>query len=162
MYVRGVEINYYFICDTKLWFFSHNITMEHESDAVKLGRLLHGEVFHRDERDVALGPISIDIIRKGDEIEIREIKKSRKMERAHIYQCLYYIYLLKKYGIRSKAVISYPKIKKNVEVDLDEEREKEMEEIVKKVEKIKRSEDPPKPKFKKICRKCAYFELCFS
>ncbi len=162
MYVRGTEINYYFICKTKLWLFSHNITVEHESDSVKLGKLLHDEVFQRDTKDITVGPISIDIVRKGDELEIREVKKSSKMERAHEYQCLYYIYYLKKYGIRSHAMLSYPKVRRNVRVVLDEEREREMEIILKRVEEIKLADNPPGPKLRKICRKCAYFEFCFS
>ena len=28
--INGTQINYYFICKTKLWLFSHNIQLEHE------------------------------------------------------------------------------------------------------------------------------------
>jgi len=35
--VRGTQINYYFVCKTKLWLFSHHIQMEQESDVVELG-----------------------------------------------------------------------------------------------------------------------------
>ena len=34
--VNGTQINYYFVCKTKLWLFSHNIQMEQESDNVSL------------------------------------------------------------------------------------------------------------------------------
>ncbi|MDK2979339.1 MAG: CRISPR-associated exonuclease Cas4, partial [Bacteroidales bacterium] len=34
--VRGTQINYYFVCKTKLWLFSHHIQMEQESDIVEL------------------------------------------------------------------------------------------------------------------------------
>ncbi len=30
----GTQINYYFVCQRKLWLFSHNLTMEHTSDTV--------------------------------------------------------------------------------------------------------------------------------
>uniref|UniRef100_UPI0026352367 Dna2/Cas4 domain-containing protein n=1 Tax=Thermococcus sp. TaxID=35749 RepID=UPI0026352367 len=32
--IGGTEINYLFICPTKLWYFSHGITMEGESEWV--------------------------------------------------------------------------------------------------------------------------------
>jgi CRISPR-associated exonuclease Cas4 len=32
MKITGVKINYYHICHTKLWLFSHNIALEHEHE----------------------------------------------------------------------------------------------------------------------------------
>ena len=162
MYITGTQINYYFICKTKLWLFSHNITMEHESDAVKLGKLLHKEVFGRDEKDIQIGSIAIDIIRKGDWLEIREVKKSKKMEDSHIYQTLYYLYFLHKIGIDAKAVISFPKLRENIKLELNSNEKKKLESILEEIEEITRLPKPPKPEYKKICRKCAYFEFCFS
>jgi CRISPR-associated exonuclease Cas4 len=37
----GVQINYYFVCKRKHWFFSHDLNMEHSSDLVLLGKLVH-------------------------------------------------------------------------------------------------------------------------
>ncbi len=37
----GTQINYYFLCRKKLWYFTKNIEMEHNSDAVYLGKLIH-------------------------------------------------------------------------------------------------------------------------
>ncbi len=161
MYIGGTQVNYYFICKTKLWLFSHNITMEQESDAVKLGKLIHREVFKRDEKEVQIGPIAIDVVRVGDFIEIREIKKSKKMEESYRYQTLYYLYFLRKLGINARAVISFPKRKENIEIELSKEDETKIEEILKDIEKLICS-PMPKPEYKKICRKCAYFEFCFA
>jgi len=41
MTITGVKVNYYFICKTKLWLFSHNIQMEKESEDVLMGKLLY-------------------------------------------------------------------------------------------------------------------------
>ncbi|AGK61241.1 CRISPR-associated exonuclease, Cas4 family [Archaeoglobus sulfaticallidus PM70-1] len=161
MYIKGTQVNYYFICKTKLWLFSHNITMEHESDAVKLGKLIHREVFKRDEKEVQIGPIAIDVVRVGNILEIREIKKSRKMEDSYIYQTLYYLYFLKKFGIDARAVISFPKRRENIEIELSREDETKIKEILMDIEKIINS-PMPKPEYRKICRKCAYFEFCFA
>jgi len=161
MYIRGTQVNYYFICKTKLWLFSHNITMEKESDEVKLGKLLHRDVFKRDEKEVKIGSIAIDVIKKGDLLEIREIKKSRKMEKAHIYQTLYYLFYLKKLGINARASITFPKLKETIKVELNEEDEKVLKRVIEEIDKIVKNNRMPKPKYKKMCRRCAYFEFCF-
>lgn len=162
MYIKGTQVNYYFICKTKLWLFSHNIAMEKESDDVKLGKLLHKDAFKRDEKEVRIGSIAIDIVRRGDSLEIREIKKSRKMEKAHVYQTLYYLFYLKKLGINAKALITFPKLKESIKLELSEEDERRLEEIIKEIDEIVKNDTMPKPEYRKICRRCAYFEFCFS
>ncbi|MEM3489504.1 MAG: Dna2/Cas4 domain-containing protein, partial [Nitrososphaerota archaeon] len=34
MKFTGTQVNYYFVCKRKLWFFSHNIELESDSDLV--------------------------------------------------------------------------------------------------------------------------------
>ncbi len=160
MYIKGTQVNYYFVCKTKLWLFSHNIAMEQESDEVKLGKLLHKEVFNREEKDVQLGSIAIDVVSRKNGIEIREIKKSKKVEKAHYYQTLYYLLYLKRLGIDAKANIVYPKLKESVKVELDHDSEVFLSEVVENVDRII-SGEMPLPEYKKICKRCAYFEFCF-
>lgn len=161
MYIRGVEVNYYFVCKRKLWLFSHNINLESESDLVKLGRLIHREFYDREEKEVQIGPIAIDAVRRGDELEIREVKKSKSMEKADFYQLAYYLFYLSKLGISAKGKLSYPKIRESIEIELDDGLSKEIEKILEEVEEVKRGDLPDAEKMKH-CRKCAYFEFCFS
>ncbi len=161
MYIRGTQVNYYFVCKTKLWLFSHNITMEQESDIVKLGKLLHKEAFRSESKDIHIGSIAIDIVRRRDYIEIREIKRSKKFEDAHKFQTLYYLYYLKKLGINAKAVLSFPKLREKMEIELDEKGEKLIEKVLDDITKIVVG-DMPKPEYQKSCKSCAYFEFCFS
>ncbi|MEM0204001.1 MAG: CRISPR-associated protein Cas4 [Archaeoglobaceae archaeon] len=159
MYIRGTQVNYYFICKTKLWLFSKNVSMEQESDLVKLGSILQKQFFGREEKDVSIGPIAVDVLRKGEKIEIVEVKKSTAMEKADYYQVLYYLYYLSNFGINAKGRISYPKQKKVIEVTLEGKKE-EIEEVLRKISEVLRG-DMPKPEYKSYCRKCAYFEFCF-
>ncbi|MEM4473343.1 MAG: Dna2/Cas4 domain-containing protein, partial [Archaeoglobaceae archaeon] len=140
MYVRGTQVNYYFVCKTKLWLFSKNVSMEQESDLVKLGSLLQRQFFGREEKDVSIGPIAIDVLRRGDEIEIVEVKKSDSIEKADYYQVLYYLYYLSKFGIKAKGRISYPKKKKVIEVRLEEN--KAIEEVLEKIAETLAGEMP--------------------
>ena len=108
--INGAQINYYFICKTKLWLFSHNIQMEQESDTVSLGKQLHESTYKRDKDFLIDNLINIDFIRKKKNIEVHEVKKTQKMELSHEYQLLYYLYYLKKekgscrsYNFRNRA-----------------------------------------------------------
>lgn len=159
-HTRGTEINYLFICPTKLWYFSHGVTMEQESEWVDLGKFLHEKSYFGEEKNIKIGPISIDFIKKGDIIEVHEVKKGKSMEKAHEMQALYYLYYLKRLGIRAKAILNYPKLRETKEITL-EGRKKEVEEAIKEVERIKSLPAPPKSVKTKKCKKCAYYELCW-
>ncbi len=161
--IRGTQINYYFICHTKLWLFSHHIQMEQESELVALGKIIHKTSYKRENRDFALDNIiNMDFIRKGDVLEIHEVKKSTKMEKAHVFQLLYYLYYLKhEKGVSNvRGFIDYPKIRKKEEYELTPENETQLEEVFEKIKEINDGE-LPKPVKMPFCRKCAYFELCW-
>ena len=158
--ITGTEINYLFICPTKLWYFAKGITMEQESEWVDLGKFIHEQRYASEEKEVLVGSIKIDFIRRGDTIEVHEVKLGKSMEKAHEMQALYYLYYLKKLGINAKAVLHYPKLNETREVVLDG-REEDIEWAIKEVERIKSLPSPPEPVKSKKCKKCAYRELCW-
>lgn len=161
--INGTQINYYFICKTKLWLFSHNIQLEHESENVKLGKILHEDSFKREKDYLIDNLINVDFIKLTDCVEIHEVKKTQKMDISHEYQLLYYMYYLKnkKDIVNIKGYLDYPKNRKKKEIILTEEKENELIRIIENINKIN-SEEMPTPQKSKICRKCAYFEFCFS
>ena len=161
--INGTQINYYFICKTKLWLFSHNIQLEHESENVKIGKILHEDSFKREKDYLIDNLINVDFIKLTDHVEIHEVKKTQKMEISHEYQLLYYMYYLKyeKDIANIKGFLDYPKNRKKKEIFLTPEKEDELLKIIDDIDRINENE-MPKPKKSKICRKCAYFEFCFS
>ena len=60
-----------------------------------------------------------------------------------------------------KAKIDYPLLKENREIELTKEDEKVLEEAIDEIISIKKRELPPEQENQKICKKCAYYELCF-
>ena len=70
--INGTQINYYFICKTKLWLFSHNIQMEQESDNVKLGKTLHENSYKKENEVLIDNLINVDFIKNNNPIEIHE------------------------------------------------------------------------------------------
>lgn len=159
----GTQLNYLFICPTKLWYFCHHLGMEHNSDLVAAGRFINESTYERRKKDELIeGKICLDYIKtKGGKIEIHEIKKSSKMEKAHEMQTKYYLYFLKKRGVEAKAILDYPLLRQRKEVELAQQDEIELELSLEKIEKIKSSPNLPEPERKPICQKCAYRDLCW-
>lgn len=160
MRITGTHINYLFICPSKLWFFSHHINMEQNSELVSIGKFIHENSYEREKKELQIDGIAIDFVRKGEIIELHEIKKSKKMEKAHEMQAKYYIYVLKGKGIKAKASLDYPLIREKKEITL--ENEQEILDAMKEVERIVALEQIPEPERKPYCSKCSYYELCWS
>ncbi len=156
----GTQVNYYFVCKRKLWLFSHGISMEHSSDLVSTGKLIHEEGYKRKFKEVEIGSIKIDFVEKGA-LEVHEVKKSKRIEDAHRYQLLYYLYYLSKLGMDAKGVINYPLLRKNVKVELGCDEQLEVENILKEIKKTLNMENAPLAQKKGRCKKCSYYELCW-
>ncbi len=121
MTITATHINYYYICHRKLWLFSNGIQMEHTSDIVTEGKLI-GEYSYtqRPQKTIELqfDSIKIDFYDPKNKV-VHEIKKSDKVEEAHIAQVKYYIYILQKHGIDgATGLIEYPKLRHTTPVFL--------------------------------------------
>jgi len=159
--ITGVKIDYYHICHTKLWLFSHNITLEAGHENVEIGKQLHEDRYKRDGKDVTIdNTISIDFVRRGSKVELHEVKKTKRMEDAHRAQLLFYIYYLKQRGVSAEGVINYPLIRETVQVTLTPDDEAVLQHDIKEIERIVQGR-MPHPKRTRICAKCAYIEFCF-
>ncbi len=156
----GTQINYYFVCKRKLWLFTKDIRFENENEYVQLGRLIDENTYKRKKKQIEIGNIKIDFMdNKG---VIHEIKKSNKIEKAHIYQLKYYILTLRRMGVKNiTGEIDYPKLKKRESVFLEMEDEMEFESIFSGIREILNQPKPPAIVKKNICKKCAYYEFCF-
>lgn len=159
----GTHINYYFVCKRKLWLFAHGIGMEHTSDTVLLGKLIDESSYEREDKGIEIDDtIVIDWIDEKNGI-LHEVKKSDKMEEAHTWQVLYYLWYLKQKGVTGlKGEIDYPKLKQKVNVVLTPEREQELAGLLTRIGEVTDSAEPPERITKKFCKACSYYELCWS
>ncbi|AKL95670.1 CRISPR-associated RecB-family exonuclease Cas4 [Clostridium aceticum] len=159
--VTGVMIYYYFVCHRKLWFFMNDLNMEQGSDLVSMGKLIDETSYKREKKNILIDEnINIDFLK--DWKVIHEVKKSRKIEDASKWQLKYYIWLLKQKGVDiEKGILDYPLLRKREDVFLDKQDEKELQKILEEIEKIRSSKLPPAISKKAICKKCAYYELCY-
>lgn len=161
----GTYFSYYQICHRKLWLFANGINMEHTSDTVYDGKLIHESSYpQRSERmeEVAIEGIKVDYFDAKRRV-IHEIKRSDKVERAHEWQVKYYIYVFERNGIEGcTGLLEYPTMRQTLPVvltDEDRERIKNMEEEIKEI--IESDSCPPLAK-KRICKSCSYYDFCFT
>lgn len=165
MYFTATHINYYHICYRKLWLFANGISMEHTSETVSDGKLLHETSYpQRAEKysEIEIGGSKIDFYDAKNKV-IHEIKRSDKMEAAHEWQVKYYILLLGKNGIEgATGILEYPKIRETKTISLTEADREYLNRVVIQIEKIAESEQCPPLLNTKICKNCSYYEFCYS
>ena len=159
--ITGLMVYYYEVCKRKLWYFTNDIQLEENNSNVILGKLLEENTYTRDEKKINIdGVINIDFIRSKK--ILHEIKKSNSIEPASILQIQYYLYYLEKKGLVGlKGILDYPLLKQTVEVNLTDSDRENLENIIIGIKEILRKESPPILEKKNICKKCAYFDLCF-
>ena len=159
--ITGLMVYYYEVCKRKLWYFTNDIQLEENNSNVILGKLLEENSYTRDEKKINIdGVINIDFIRSKK--ILHEIKKSNSIEPASILQVQYYLYYLEKKGLVGlKGILDYPLLKQTVEVNLSDSDRENLENIIIGIKEILRKESPPILEKKGICKKCAYFDLCF-
>lgn len=165
MQITGSLFNMYFVCKREMWLHANGINMEHTSDIVYEGKLIHETSYpQRSEKyeEVQIGGIKVDYYDAKNKV-IHEIKKSDKIETAHEWQLKYYIYIFKEAGIKDvSGILEYPKLRKTEEMFLSDVDRNRIVEIEAAIEKIINSENCPPVIDSKICKRCSYYDFCYS
>ena len=161
MNITGLMIYYYFICQRKLWYFVNSINMEQNSELVEIGKILDETSYSREKKGILIdNTINIDFIKNG--AVLHEVKKTKAIEEAGIWQLKYYIYYLEQKGIKNiTAKIDFPLLRETKEIELEEEDRVILKNIIKNIEEITKKEEIPKVINAKTCKKCAYYDLCY-
>lgn len=164
MHTTGTHFNYYQVCKRKLWLFANGINMEHTSDLVYDGKLIHENSYpQRSERyeEIEIEGIKIDFYDAKNKV-IHEIKRSDKVERAHEWQVKYYIYVLERHGIEEvTAILEYPTMRHTAEVLFTDADREYIQKTEKEIVSLIQSEDCPPTINAKICKSCSYYEFCY-
>ncbi len=162
--MKGTLINYFIFCKRRCYLHAQNITCEDNSQLVKIGKFYHEERkeqknLKKELLEIELDDVKIDQI--GDEYVIEFKKKNSDVDAARM-QLLYYLYILKKHGIDRKGRLQFKESRNSEEVILDKQSEVKLKEIIKEIKILIRSNEIPHVLNKRKCRKCAYFEFCYS
>lgn len=161
MQITGMMIYYYFVCKRKLWYFINQINMEQNSELVAIGKVVDETTYKKEKKSILIdNTINIDFIE--NKTLLHEIKKTKAIEEAGIWQMKYYIYYLEEKGVKNiKAEIDYPLLKKKRKVILEEKDKESFKKIIKEIENLASDNQIPKKIDSKICKNCAYFDLCY-
>lgn len=159
--VSGIQVYYYFVCKRKLWYFSNEISMESDNENVRLGKIIDENTYKNHDKHIMIdNTINIDFM--AEHSVIHEIKKSRKIEEASVWQVKYYLYYLKERGVENlKGKIDYPLLKQSMIVELTNADIIKIKEVLVDIQQIVSSKLPPLKEHKKFCKSCAYYDLCF-
>lgn len=172
MNITATHINYFYICYRKLWLFSNGIHMEHTSETVADGKLLHETSYpQRNEKHsefvLSANVRGVELFGKIDFYDatrkvIHETKRSNKVETAHIWQTKFYLWLLRLNEIEgATAVLEYPLLRQKESVELSDKDIQYLKHTVQEIEGLKSSERCPPVINSKICKSCSYYELCY-
>ncbi len=160
----ATHVSYYHLCHRKLWLFHRKIKMEHTSDSVGEGKMIEQHSYRRRPihwRGLNLGSVKIDHFDPKERL-VREVKKSPKLEHAHVAQVQYYLYVLEQAGVRgAKGLIEYPKQRRSQQVGLTAADRRAIEGWLAEIERITALPDCPQLVRKSYCRQCAYRDFCF-
>lgn len=172
MNIIATHINYYSICKRKLWLFANAIQMEHTSDTVYDGKLLHDSTYpqrakkHSEmELNSKWGALTlsgkVDFYDHKQKI-IHETKRGKSIEQAHALQVKFYIWLFELNGIHDViGRIEYPKLRQTSEIVLSRADVVFLEETIYGVNDLIHQKKCPSTINSKICKKCSYYQLCY-
>jgi len=165
MQINATLINLYHVCKRQTWLHANGIRMEHTSQLVAEGKLI-GETTYQDRSkkytELELDGIKIDFYDAKNKV-IHEVKKTDKVERAHIAQVKYYLFMLSKNGIEgASALLEYPKMRQTQIVEWEEGDQSLVQGWVQEVKDLISQENCPPLEKKNICRSCSYFDFCYA
>ncbi|MDD3908927.1 MAG: CRISPR-associated protein Cas4 [Tissierellia bacterium] len=173
MNLTATHINYYQICKRKLWLFANGINMEHTSDMVYDGKLLHETSYPQraeryEEMLISAEYEGVSLFGKIDYFNARnntvhETKRSDKVEEAHVRQLKFYLWLLELNGVEdATGLLEYPRLRKTDEVFLDDKDREQLKKSVSEIKKLVESDTCPSVINAKICKSCSYFDFCYA
>lgn len=172
-FINGSLINMYHICKREVWLHFNNINMEQTSDLVYEGKWISQTTYpQRNEQytEIELKALYQDIhlAAKIDFYDARnkvvhEVKKSDKLEEAHIAQVKFYLYVLEANGIESpEGILEYPKLRQTLQIPpLSPEDKHEVETWILETQNILQQDFCPPIIKKTYCKTCSYYDFCF-
>ena len=140
--ITGMMVYYYFVCKKKLWYFANQIQMEQNSELVEIGKIIDETSYKNQEKHILIdNTINIDFIKNN--VILNEVKKTKSIEEASIWQVKYYMYYLEQKGVENiKAKIDFPLIKETKDVLLNYEDRQALQNIITNIREIINSKKP--------------------
>ena len=164
-HITATLVNYYHLCQRKLWLHAHEIRMEHTSDSVTEGKLIGASTYpqrNKQYTEIELEGIKIDFYDAKNKV-VHEIKKSAKIEAAHRAQVKYYLWVLEQNGITgATGILEYPKQRHTEGVELTDADRITIPTWIAAIDRVVADSVCPKVINKPMCKNCAYCAYCYA
>ena len=137
--------------------------MEHGSDVVYAGKLVGKEAYPqraRRYRELVIGGSKIDHFDPRENI-VREVKKSSRKKEAHRAQVLYYLYLLRREGVKASGLLEYPSERLTERVEWTDESSAKVSKWMAEIRELVSGNICPPVIGARFCRQCSYYEFCY-
>lgn len=159
--VTGVMMQYYEVCTRELWFASRHLEIDRDNAAVVRGTQVDESAYEDKRRNVSIdGTIAIDVLDDG---RVVEVKPSSSLVDPAKLQLLYYLwYLDRVVGVEREGVLAHPTERKREPVELTDENVAWVEDAIRGIYDVVRSDSPPPAEDKPFCDSCAYHDFCWS
>ena len=151
--ISGTLIKNYFHCKRQAWLYSRGINFRNET--TKLGQTIHNE---NEAKEYIIDNIKVDDI-DFKKNELIEYKKSSSNIEGSKMQIMFYLDILYEKGIYMKGRIKDIDFGDETIVDLDK---KEVNQLKDEINEFLQNKTPPKPTKNKNCKKCSFYDYCWS
>lgn len=163
----------YHVCTREMWLHANGIHMEQTSDLVYEGKWISETTYP--QRSEQYTEIEVEAFYQGICLAIKmdfydarnrlvhEVKKSDKLEKAHIAQVQFYLYVLEQNGVESPTgILEYPKLHQTLPIPaLTAETRDKIEGLLTEIVSILKSSYSPEAVRKSYCKTCSFFDFCF-
>lgn len=161
--ITGSLVQAFMICPRQVWLMSRQICPDEDNVYLELGRLIGGRAYDRERKEVHIGHLRLDLVRRGGtECVVGEVKKSSRAREAARMQLAFYLYELREMGIEAEGELLFPEERRRERLVLDASLAREVKELKEQIETLIRRENPPPAARGPFCGKCAYAELCWA
>ncbi|AKH97361.1 CRISPR-associated protein Cas4 [Halanaeroarchaeum sulfurireducens] len=160
-HVTGVMMQYYVVCERELWFESRDIEIDRDNPSVVRGTQVDNTAYEDKRRNLSIdGRISPDLLDDGRVVEVKP--SSSLIEPARL-QLLYYLWYLDRVaGVEKNGVLAHPREKKRETVELTDEAVQRVEDAIRGIFDVVKSDSPPTAEERPFCESCAYYDFCWS
>ena len=161
--VTGSLVQAYTVCPRQAWLASRQICPDEDNVYLALGRLIDQQSYGREKKEIRLGHLCLDLIRRGKkQLVIGEVKKSSRAREAAKLQLAFYLHELAEMWIEAEGELLFPEERRKERVLLDEAMSQQITEIKEAITALVNEKQPPPPNKNRRCPKCAYAELCWA
>ncbi|MGI6711759.1 MAG: CRISPR-associated protein Cas4 [Bacillota bacterium] len=162
-HVTGTLMWYYYVCHREVWLMAHKIVPDQSDQNIDYGRFLHENTYQRDKKEISVGHLKFDMVRRKDgQLIVGEVKKSSKHELSAKMQLAHYLTELRSIGINARGELLFPQEKKKIDVELTPDLVDKIEQAKSDILRIVYLPGPPQVIKNKFCSKCAYAEMCWA